>query len=439
MCILLFVWSVKAETSQLILDFCSTGNWKTGCTSSTVEQLQNVEKTFLALKESLKNKPTPLIAAKLQQYIVRTERQIETLTWDEQTKQKYLLTRFQARQSQVRDTLESVNINASTIRRLRSQWTTDKAFFNAMRREIMKSIASSWYKKFVSKPYGERSWISVDSWWNLFVESIVLTDDLDKHIEKWWQENKKSDAQTISYSLSAKAKETFSFLYLFKSKEDLSALGYELTTNRERINNDEEYRRFNIKTAMDTIGPVKILMPWETLSFLTDSKFDNDVKKKYKRWKVISSDEEVDGYGWGLCGGATALYQWVVTNKWLETKMRNHSKWFRSLYTATIDGVRQAVPWIDATIYSPSLDLKITNKKPYPIIIVMNFDGTYKWIESVFTLAKNEDKWTLEYVWKRIYKATMNVKWWWTTTVNWQCHTWLINWKKQERCYKEIK
>ncbi len=435
---MLFVWSVKAETSQLILDFCSTGNWKTGCTSSTVEQLQNVEKTFLALKESLKNKPTPLIAAKLQQYIVRTEKQLETLTWDEMTKQKYLLTRFQARQVQIRDILESVNINTSTIRRLRSQWTTEKAFFNMMRREVMKSIATSWYKKFIAKPYGTNSWITVDTWWNLFVEPIMLKDDLDKNIEKWRKENKNKSANEITYSLSAKQRDAFAFLYLFKNKEDLSSLGYELTSNRERINHDEEYRRFNIKTAMDTIWPVRILMPNESIAFLADAKFDNAEKKNYKRGKIISSDEEVDWYWWGLCGAATALYQGTVTNKWLGIKMRNHSKRYKSLYTATIDGERQAIPWIDATIYSPSLDLTITNTKPYPIIISMNFDGTFKWRESVFTLAKVEDKWSLEYVWKRYYKTTLMVKWG-ATTVNGQCHTWLINWKKQERCYKEIK
>jgi VanW like protein len=439
MCILLLVWSVKAETSQIILDFCSSGNWTIGCTVSTVEQLQNVEKTFLALKESLKNKPTPLIAAKLQQYIVRTEKQIAAVTWDELTKQKYLLTRLQARQWQIRDILESVNINSTTIRRLRSQWTTEKAFFNLMRREVMKSIASSWYKNFINKPYGTNSWIFVDTWWNLFVEHIMVKDDLDKNIEKRWQENKSKPANEITYSLSAKKRDAFPFLYLFKNKEDLSSLGYELTSNRERINIDEEYRRFNIKTALETIGPIRILMPGETLSFLLDSKFDNAEKKKYKRGKIISSDEEVDGYGWWLCGAATALYQWTVTNKWLGIKMRNHSKRYKSLYTATIDGKRQALPWIDATIYSPSLDLSITNTKSYPIIIWMNFDWTYKWVESVFTLAKSEDKWALEYVWKRTYKATMFVKWWWTTTVNGQCHSWLINWKKQERCYKEIK
>lgn len=434
----LFVWLVNAETPQSILDFCSTGNWKTGCSIAIVEQLQTTEQTFLALKESFKNKPTPLIAAKIQHYIVRLENQLTTLTWDELTKQKYLLSRFQSRQIQVRDILESVTLNSTTVRRLRSAWTTDKAFFNAIRREVMKSIANSWYKKFIAKPYWNQSWISVDSWGNLFVEPIMLKDELDKHIEKWWKDNKHKPAHEVTYSLTAKQRDAFPFLYLFKNKDDLSALWYELTTNRERINNDEEYRRFNIKTAMDTIGPVKILMPWETLSFLTDSKFDNDEKKNYKRGKIISSDEEVDGYWWWLCGAATALYQWTVTNKWLAIKMRNHSKRYKSLYTATIDGQRQAIPWIDATIYSPSLDLTITNAQSYPIIIGMNFDWKYKWRESVFTLAKPEDKGSLEYVWKRYYKTTLFVKWA-PTSVTGQCHTWVINGKKQERCYKEIK
>lgn len=437
-CVLFFVWSVKAETSSLILDFCASGNWKIGCTVPLVQQLEKTEQTFLALKESFKNKPTPLIAAKIQQYIVRLEKQITTLTWDELTKQKYLLSRFQSRQTQVRDLLESVTINNGVIRSLRSQASTDKAFFNALRREVMKSISVSWYTKFITKPYGANSWISVDSWWNLSVVPIMMQDSLDKHIEKWRKENKQKPAQEITYSLLANQRDAFPFLYLFKNKDDLAAMGYELTSNRERINTDEAYRRFNIKTALDTIWPVRVLMPNESLSFLADSQFDNNEKKKYKRGKIISSDEEVDGYWWWLCGAATALYQWTVTNKWLSIKMRNHSKWYKNLYTATIDGQRQAIPWIDATIYSPSLDVTITNTKSYPIIINMNFDWTYKWVESVFTLAKAEDKWSLEYVGKRYYKTTLFVKGV-PTGVTWQCHTWLINWKKQERCYKEIK
>jgi len=58
--------------------------------------------------------------------------------------------------------------------------------------------------------------------------------------------------------------------------------------------------------------------------------------------------------------------------------MRNHSKRYKNLYTATIDGERQALPGVDATIYSPSLDLVLTNTKSYPIILAMNYDGTYK-------------------------------------------------------------
>ena len=180
-------------------------------------------------------------------------------------------------------------------------------------------------------------------------------------------------------------------------------------------------------------------MPDETISFLTAANFDMVEKKNYKRWTVIASDVEVNDYGGWLCGGATALYQWVVSNQWLSLSMRNHSKRFKWLYTAMIDGVSQSTPWLDATIYAWSIDFKITNIRPYPIIIVMNYDGSFKWRESVFTIARSEDVWSLEYVWKRWYRTTMSVPWTGSILVNWQCYTRLINWKKQERCYKEIK
>jgi len=115
-----------------------------------------------------------------------------------------------------------------------------------------------------------------------FVEQITLRDDLDTYLSSRWKINKNADAKNISLYFTPKDIDKLSFVYLFKNKEDLEKLGYTLISNRERVNTDVEYRRFNIKTAFDQIGPVRIIMPGESLSFLEASRFDMDVQKLYK-------------------------------------------------------------------------------------------------------------------------------------------------------------
>jgi vancomycin resistance protein YoaR len=47
------------------------------------------------------------------------------------------------------------------------------------------------------------------------------------------------------------------------------------------------------------------------------------------------------------------------------------------------------MPGIDSTIYSPNLDLKVTNTASYPILMVMNYDGEYGATEEIFTMSPN--------------------------------------------------
>mgnify|MGYP002083917467 CR=1 FL=1 len=421
---------------QLIVNFCSAQK-DMKCWSTFATDIPPIEKKFITFKHWLKDKPTALIAAQLQRVIQLTQ-QTET-TPVEELKTRYLRRRLQQRQTEIREKMETISLSPTLIRSLRSTYVNDAQFLHAIRQYIIPRLVATWFTKFSSKPYGQSTGLYVDTDGQFYVDPITLRDDLDAYLASRWKTNKQTDAKNISLYFTPKEIDKLWFVYLFKNKEDLEKLWYTLVSNRERINTDVEYRRFNIKTAFDQIGPVRILMPGESLSFLEASNFDMDVQQLYKWGKVIASDEEVDDYWGGLCGAATAIYQWTVTNSGLGIKMRNHSKRYKNLYTATIDGKRQDLPWVDATIYSPSLDLVLTNTKSYPIILSMNYDGTYKWLESVFTLWKAGDTGSLEYVGKRNYTATLNVKWGWTRAVTWQCHSWLINGKKQERCYKEIK
>lgn len=425
-----------AETNQAFLDFCAAQK-DIACSESFFTDVLPIEKKILKMKQSLKNKPTSLIAAQLQRFIQLSEKTESTPA--EELKTRYLRWRLVQRQSEVQEKMQTISLSPQLIRSLRSTHAEDESFFHALRQYILPHIIAHWDADFVKKPYGTATGIVVDSDWQIFVTPIAAWDDLDLFLRRRWKINKNGDAQLTTLYVTPKDIALFWPLYLFKTKDDLESFGYMLVSNRQRVNTDPGYRRFNIKTAFTNIWPVRVIMPGETLSFLKASNFDMDRKELYERGTVISSDEEVEDYWGWLCGAATALYQGTVTNKWLTMSMRNHSKRYKSLYTATIDGKKQHLPWIDATIYSPSLDFTITNTKPYPIVVVMNYDGTYKWLESVFTLWKPADVGSLEYVGKRSYTATLNVKWGEKKKVTGQCHTWLINGKKQERCYKEIK
>lgn len=428
--------TVFAAPDQLILDFCALQK-DMKCPLTFADEIAPIEKKFLTMKQSYANKPIALVAAQVDRMLGMAHQTESTQL--EELKTRYLRRRLEQWQKEIREKMETISVWPKLISKLRSSYPDDKQFLQSLRQYILPGLVNSGFAKFSKKPYGGAQGVYVDKDWKVIVDALQVQDDLDKWLQTRWKNNKTQDSKTITLYLKPADIDRLNFVYLFKNKQDLDALWYQLISNRERVNTDEGYRRFNIKTAFEKIWPVRVVMPWETISFLHESQFDMDRKELYKWWKVISSDEEVDDYGGGLCGAATAIYQWTVTNQWLSPKMRNHSKWYRGLYTATIDGQRQALPGVDATIYSPSLDFTLTNTRKYPIIISMNFDGEYKWLESVFTLGKSGDHGSLEYVGKRNYTATLNVKWWWKKSVTGQCHSRLINGKKQERCYKEIK
>jgi hypothetical protein len=433
-CSLLFAFWF-ANQQNLIDEFCST-QVKLGCPTNFSADIEPIEKKFIQYKQSLKDKPIGLVATQVDRIIQMTLQSESTIA--EELKTRYLHRRLIQRQKEIREKVESISLSPKRIRSLRSTYANDTEFLHAVRQYVVLRLVANWFTKFVSKPYGQLSGIYVDINWQYIVDQINQKDDLDLYLSRRWRMHKSWTIKNTSFYLSPKDIATFWSLYLFKNKEDLDVLWYSLVSNRERINTDVAYRRFNIKTAFEQIWPVRVLMPGESLSFLKDSNFDMEHKKIYKRGKVIASDIEVDDYGGGLCGAATAIYQWSVTNSWLAIQMRNHSKRYKNLYTATIDGQLHALPGIDATIYSPSLDLIITNNRPYPIIFSMNYDGTLKWWESVFTLWKASDRGSLEYVGRRNFNTILHVQWGEPKPVVWQCHTRLINAKTQERCYKEI-
>lgn len=438
--VLLFVLFVSnSYASEVIVpnvaSFCASQT-DIACPDNFAWLVTTLDTWLAKTKQSLAKKPIALVAAKVDQMLRAS--QVSEKTSVEELKTRYLRRRLEQWKAEITQRLETIAINASTIRSLRSKYSDDAAFLHGIRQIVVNSLVANKFPRFAIKPYGSSAWLYQDGDGALVVDTITMIDDLDRMLLQRWKQQREKNASEVVLYLTPSDIKKLATVYLFKNKDDLDRLGYGISSSRQRINTDKWYRRHNITTAFHQIWPVRILLPWETISFLKESHFDINDQTLYLSGKVIVSDnDDVDEYGGGLCGAATAMYQWTVTNLWLQQKLRNHSKWFKSLYTATIDGVTEKTPGIDATIYSPNLDYTITNTRPYPLIIVMNYDGSYKGMESVFTLWKEGDKGWISFLKKRTQKMKLATKGW-EKTVNGSCYKRDINGKITEKCYKEI-
>ncbi len=306
-----------------------------------------------------------------------------------------------------------------------------------VRREIINNLISNWRNNFIERPY-VWDWVSITTAddnresYNVLLD-VSFRDDLDVFLEnsisfEWENEIVVSPEDYLNRSKIA----------LFKSYEDIRSLWYNVVSHRRRITTDKDYRRYNIAKSFSLLWHVRVLNPWDTLSFLEDSQFDPNNEVHYQEGKVIFLDEEVDDYGWWLCWWSTALYQWVVTNKWLDVVSRNHTKWYSYLYTAVINWEEITIPWLDSTIYYPYLDLKIKNVASYPIILVSNFSWNSGEYEEVFTLWKVSDRWNVTFVESYDKSYTITNKEWKERKTDWECYDWIVNWEEMTRCYKEL-
>lgn len=327
----------------------------------------------------------------------------------------------------------------------RSTWlsqSTKQWAHNAIRLSLIMQILDDKLVSFVDRPYA--------AWHSNFAitvrsGSIIATDkdvydDLDLIIDnaliKIW-----SWTEPLMFT-----KRDFLSLwpiYLWKSTEDIKALGYQVVSSRYRTNKDPSYRRHNIVTAFNTLGNIRVLNPGGHINFLESIHYDEKEKRNYKEWLAIVQDEEIPVYGWGICGWSTAAYQWLITNTALTLKARNHSKRFTNLYTATINGVKITTPGIDATVFAWSTDLIITNTSDHPLIIVLNYNGNYGGVEEVMSLWFPQDQWSLQYrgsknTYQTVVKRDPKTKKKYTEKVKTGCYTRTINGVNKTSCYKEI-
>lgn len=347
--------------------------------------------------------------------------------------------------SYLQEAVNTIYIDETLIYETKKRSADKGEFLGFLRRSIVSQLIERWYDWFIARPYG-----SADASWNIVADQptssfftttdISTLDALDVRLSGMFSETEYSTLDAVSLRISESVYELWRWnVYLFKSADDLKSLWYTLVSHRSRVSNDKQYRRTNIATSFDQIWHVRVLNPGDELSFLHDSWFDPWPQQLYEYGAVIFLDEEKQDYGGGLCGWSTALYQWTVTNTALsKPALRNHSKRYHYLYNATIDGQYITTPWIDSTIYSWSLDLRLRNEEEHPIILVSNFEGEYGEVEEVFTLGYASDRWSATYVSSRPYHTSL-ASWSWSRPVVGTCYTWNINGNLKESCYKEVK
>lgn len=316
--------------------------------------------------------------------------------------------------------------------------TNDFDFENfqlVLRTQVIQSLAINWFSGFVKRPY--ENWenaITFDENWNLIVKQIDQKDDLDKLLEtKYSYKNflsQKNFLKTLeknkALNLTTNDIKNLKNVYLFKNSDDLNNIGYLPVSRRSRKNSDEASRRWNISTAFRKFGNVRVINPWESFSYMENIDFDSSSQENYKNGYAIINWKEEMVYGWGLCGGSTAIYQWVFLNTALDIKTRNHSKWYSNLYPAYINNQLVSTPGLDSTIYEWAVDLHIKNISNHPVIIVANYDWKIWSFEENFSISLASDMWGYSFLNK--YKT----KSWYS------CYVWSINWKEKTSCYKDV-
>lgn len=136
-------------------------------------------------------------------------------------------------------------------------------------------------------------------------------------------------------------------------------------TGKSQFKNSAATRMHNISLAASRLNGM-VIPPGETLSFneaLGDVSFFTGYQQAY----VIKEGKIILGDGGGVCQVSTTLFRAALSSGLPIVERRAHS--YRVSYYE-----QDSSPGIDATVYSPSPDLKIKNDTPAHILIQSYFD-----------------------------------------------------------------
>lgn len=310
--------------------------------------------------------------------------------------------------------IEQLNFDKDHMENRLSASQTYDEFYQSVRQDVVVYMIDVGFSGFVSRPWQQANDVIVFSTWDV---SFVMNWSLDSHdaldevlasellnYKKYFDEYKKfsSYAEFSAIEIDLERLLSLDDVFLFKDDADLQALRYEVLSYRYRINHDKEYRRYNISTAFANMGNIFILNPSQEYDVMDSLHYNprvKDGKKEYKWWYAIFGNSERLVYAGGLCGVATAITQWILTNTALEIlEKKAHSMRYRDLYTAVVNWEIVDKPGLDATVYSDQINVRFKNISDYPVVLVMNYDGSVDGMEQVFSLWYEEHRGDFSFV-----------------------------------------
>lgn len=322
-------------------------------------------------------------------------------------------------------------------------WWKQETLVQSLRIQAIQQLIDKKFDHFVTMPFGpgnDNIHLTGSLTFPDFPEytvhtGIQLQDDLDILLEKKIQDfdaDRPFYAGLVKYStdnlaLTDEEIAQLQHVYLFKNEQDLKDLWYVVSSYRTRVNNDAAWRKTNISISYRNIGNVRVLNPQQQLSFMDEIHYDPAVKNRKRdtvsglaiMWGVASVK------GWGICGASRWINAAIITNKAFEIITRyNHTKTWKYLYQNEINGKEYRIPGLDVAVYRMwwgTKDFVFKNIREYPVVLVMNYDGTSGWTEELFVLSHESDRGELSYVGKK-----------------WSCYSWEANGKPFTSCYNSV-
>lgn len=322
-------------------------------------------------------------------------------------------------------------------------WWDQEAFMRDLRLQAIQQLIDTWFNHFVTMPLGpgndnmHLTWsMTYPDYPDYFLTTWVqLQDDLDVLLETKIQEyaakrslySRLTNLSLGTIALDADEINTLQNVYLFKDEQDLKALWYVVSSYRTRINNDAAWRKDNISISYRNIGNVRVLNAQQQFSFMDEVHYDPAVKNRKRdmvsglaiMWGVTSVK------GWGICGASRGINAAIITNKAFDIITRyNHTKTRKYLYQNDINGKEYRIPGLDVAVYrmgGGTKDFVFKNIREYPVVLVMNYDGTAGWMEELFVLSHETDRGTLEYTGK-----------------SGNCYSWEANGQPFRSCYNSV-
>lgn len=301
-------------------------------------------------------------------------------------------------------------------------WSSQNQLVQTLRIQAIQQLIDKKFDRFVTMPFGPGSDNIHLTWSQVYPEypdyylntGLTVQDDLDilllKKIEELYVNRswfgKFSKPSTDDLILTDEDIKTLKTVYFFKSQEDLEDLWYVVSSYRTRINNDPDWRKDNIFISYRNIGNVRIINPGQQFSFMDEIHYDPAVKD----WKLDTVSGLAIMWGvssvkwWGICGASRGINSAIMTNKSIEIVTRyNHTKTRKYMYQNSINGKEYRIPGLDVAVYRmwwSQKDFVFKNIRKYPVVLIMNYDGTKWGEEELFVLSHKEDRGTLEYVGK---------------------------------------